>query len=484
MMCAFRSESTSATAFLARSRSSAGGRGVMAGCRCWLGMPAMVSRWLATGRPSLVVSSVASHPDLQELRISQGLPVLKKPASGDFPLPLPVPTVMKALRDLVEPMAVARFVVSGEPASKSRARFTKQYSAVLPYTPENIKQAEHVIASQFKKACPHWTVDPDGTFGVLAIFHAQTFQRRDVDNMLKLILDGLTGTVWEDDVQVAEVSGRVERGVTDPHSEVFIYLAQSNGTPPNATCQNCGRKFRTYASWAGKKFCSEACSNVITRIAATRTCKGCAATYAAGPYEINRLYCSPDCRQRKSTVDLACVQCGRTYTQWTSWRPSGAALCSRECSVTYWRQNGTKYHKGSCAECGAPTSRKEYRRCRACARIVAPERTRAPKKAAARTVLPVGTINHHPRAFIREGTPEWDARRGRALAFIADALRDGLNPRLADIRAAIEVPALGTVRLMLTELDRDGWLTREKKQPFRFTLLRPIEEPTDGGSPC
>lgn len=400
--------------------------------------------------------------------------------------PLPVPGgLWDLMRSTVESFAIARVIIPGEPASKSRARFTKKYSKVQAYTPEKTKQAEAAVAWSFRKARSDWQVDQDGTFGVLAQFWAQTFQRRDVDNMLKLVMDGLTGVVWEDDAQVAEVSGRVVRGSTEPRTEFFVYYAAPNGAPPTNICENCGRRFRVYDSWKKKRYCKSACQDAVTRKARTRSCKGCGGSYAPGAYEKTRLYCSTACRQRTTTtVGLVCVRCGQGFRQWTSWRPTGAVLCSRDCSVAYWRENGTKYRKGSCASCGAPTSRKEAVRCRACARAERPQRARAPKALPERHLEPPRSTTRYPKAA-RQGTPEWDRFKSRALAFLSTVVPAGGNPSFGEIGQAIDLPAHGAVRLLIEDLKAEGWISRQKIKPFRFAILRPVSEapsPNEGES--
>ena len=75
------------------------------------------------------------------------------------------------------------------------------------------------------------------SLGVFAVFFCESFQRRDVDNMLKLILDALNGVVWKDDAQVTEVSGRVARGVSNPRTAVLLYRINSAGSIPTKACE-------------------------------------------------------------------------------------------------------------------------------------------------------------------------------------------------------------------------------------------------------
>lgn len=145
-------------------------------------------------------------------------------------------------REAFDAPVVARFTIEGEPVSKSRARFTKRGSKTRTYTPEKTRQAEEKVAWLFRQAARGHKPDPDSTYGVMALFFAGTRQRRDVDNMLKLILDGLNKVAWADDDQVVEVSGRKSfenRAPKRARTEVVVYRV---GTVyrPTATCEHCG----------------------------------------------------------------------------------------------------------------------------------------------------------------------------------------------------------------------------------------------------
>lgn len=104
----------------------------------------------------------------------------------------------------VETIQAVSFTVEGEPVSKSRARVTRSGHA---YTPKKTRDAEAVIAWEYRRATAS-PPDPDGLYSVTALFVSKQRYRRDVDNMLKLVLDGLNKTAWEDDSQVVEVTAR------------------------------------------------------------------------------------------------------------------------------------------------------------------------------------------------------------------------------------------------------------------------------------
>lgn len=329
------------------------------------------------------------------------------------------------------------------------------------------------MARGFRATTPNWMVDESGTFGIYGEFHASTFQRRDVDNLLKLVLDGLTGVVWVDDVQVAEVSGRIERGQAEPRSEIFVYYAAANGTPPKLQCEGCGGSFRTYRSWTGRRFCSAACQTDVVRKARQLTCRGCSESFTPGSYEQARMYCSPACRQKSTVVQLECLQCGVQFDQWASWRPRGAVLCSADCSVAYWAARPAKIRKGSCEKCGGPVSRREYRSCRSCHSTARTGRSRGPRQPLERRVTRVEK-SRWPRR-LKPGTPEWEERRRQVMSFIATSVEAGQHPIMAEIGKHLELDALGSVREMLASLTADGWILRQKCRPFHYTILRPIE---------
>ncbi|MCW2899302.1 MAG: RusA family crossover junction endodeoxyribonuclease, partial [Streptosporangiaceae bacterium] len=86
------------------------------------------------------------------------------------------------------PIVVARFTVDGEPVSKARPRFATKGSKNQTYTPQKTRDAEQVVAWKFRATAPGHKPNSEHTYGVTALFVSGTRHRRDVDNMLKLIL--------------------------------------------------------------------------------------------------------------------------------------------------------------------------------------------------------------------------------------------------------------------------------------------------------
>lgn len=86
------------------------------------------------------------------------------------------------------------FTVDGEPIVKGRPRFTKTGHA---YTPKATKDAEARVAEAYNGEM--FT----GNIGVELHFFQGSRARKDIDNMVKLVLDGLNGVAWPDDVAVS-----------------------------------------------------------------------------------------------------------------------------------------------------------------------------------------------------------------------------------------------------------------------------------------
>ncbi len=199
----------------------------------------------------------------------------------------------------------------GEPVSKSRARFTKRGSKTFAYTPEKTKAAEERIAllarSQIRGA-------PDGeqAFGVFAKFFCGTWQRRDVDNMLKLVSDALTGVVWDDDSQVSEMAAAVQRGVDDPRTYVLVYRTNAR-RPPTRPCRVCQKPVRQHKSQPNN-YCSKQCSYVGQQKRVTFACVQCGSEYwvkESAASKVKTPLCSQSCREKHTKITRPCGSCGK-----------------------------------------------------------------------------------------------------------------------------------------------------------------------------
>lgn len=270
-------------------------------------------------------------------------------------------------REMSECEVVAQFTIPGEPVSKARARFTKRGSKSHAYTPEKTKTGEETVAWKFKQAAPRHRPDSESTYGVFAVFFNGTRQRRDVDNMLKLILDGLNKVAWADDVQVEEVSGR--RGVdvaANARTEVLVYKVGAVRKPPQGECAHCGGQFDMYNSWNNKRrYCSAECRVEARRLARVRTCVHCGKEFSNTHLENPPKYCSTECGYAARRRDVACDGCGVVFSK-QACHVRKENYCSASCRDTAARKRRAKNAKGPCATCDGVVSKKTYKQCQAC----------------------------------------------------------------------------------------------------------------------
>ena len=285
---------------------------------------------------------------------------------------------MTAAELVLENVIVARFTIAGEPVSKARPRFTRYGSKTHFYTPEKTLTAEKRMASAFLEVCPQKGTDVDAAFGVSAHFYSGTRQRRDVDNMLKLVLDGLNKIAWPDDVQVIEVdAAKSFVAPADARTEVTVYSA-GRVYRLMKPCKHCGVAFETWPSHDGvTHFCSASC-RTASRIAARQTvCEQCGETFLRhGPARESR-FCSRACSNESRMVTTPCSQCGDPVKK----RASSVGkdnyctdACMAKASRARQKVNGGP---GTCETCGLAVSRKEYHQCRACQRAAQAERKSA-----------------------------------------------------------------------------------------------------------
>lgn len=271
---------------------------------------------------------------------------------------------------------VAEFDVPGEPVSKSRARFTKRGSKTVAYTPQKTLDGERRVALAFRHAMGRLPLNPTDNsiaYRVEAEFHNGTRQRRDVDNMTKLILDGLNGVAWVDDDQVLEIEARKDYVPKAEASTRVRVFEVGTIIPPQAKCIRCGKEFRTYESWvnnpSGKKYCSRQCFASHRVEQKRRRCAQCHVEFMAWGKSHETKYCSMACKSKAGRAEVACTMCGVTFSKQRAF-VRASNYCSDECMRTAERRRAAKrrttYFPGTCQVCGSGTTRKEYKRCNAC----------------------------------------------------------------------------------------------------------------------
>ena len=101
----------------------------------------------------------------------------------------------------VPPGKAARLVLRGDPRTKGRPRFANGRA----YTPKETTDAEKTIRDAWRQ-----TGESPFEFDVLVdvSFFMATRRRKDLDNLVKLVLDALNGEAFADDSQVVEINAR------------------------------------------------------------------------------------------------------------------------------------------------------------------------------------------------------------------------------------------------------------------------------------
>lgn len=240
---------------------------------------------------------------------------------------------------------------------------------MVSYTPQKTLDGEKAIASAFQSVVEGHTLDEEATYAVYAHFINGTRQRRDVDNMVKLILDGLNKVAWPDDNQVTEIAAR-KSWATKPEArtEVTIYRIGAMNRP-SQPCLHCGEPFRMYDSWretpTGKKFCSPECGYAYRVAKRTRICGHCSKEFQAWGESHETRHCSKECGYAARRADVECSHCGETFNKQRC-HVRAVNYCSSECRAAAAKERRSKYYPGTCSICGGGTTRKEYTRCQPC----------------------------------------------------------------------------------------------------------------------
>ena len=270
----------------------------------------------------------------------------------------------------LNPELVAEFTVKGEPKSKARPRFSTRNGKVVAYTPKSTKTAEEKYAAEYLKATRKKSNDGDSAFRVIVRFCSSTYHRRDIDNMIKALLDGLNGVAWVDDAQVTQVLAEkhyVAKGAARTQVEIYrLGLQRENSRP----CPGCSKPVRYYPSTEHQEFyCSEDCSQRSREDKFLRICEFCGEGFRAQKSTSQAKYCSMQCKSEAGRSDVECAICSELFSI-QKCHIKERNYCSDECRKEQERQNArkrrSKYFPGTCRVCGGGTTRKEYTRCNTC----------------------------------------------------------------------------------------------------------------------
>jgi Holliday junction resolvase RusA-like endonuclease len=266
-------------------------------------------------------------------------------------------------------MIKVKLTVPGDPVSKQRPRFVLRKGGGV-YTPKQTKEAEEIIKWEIKKAHRELLVDEDQQFAVYLGFFTASYQRRDVDNMSKLVFDACTGIVWKDDCQVKEMHSYVERQDPNPRTEIIIW-ATGLAHRTLKKCRACKKLYYRYpADRRVMRYCSSTCESISEKNGVDSRCLSCKVEIKRPIYvadDRSGFYCSRECKHNHSLKTLTCEKCGKEFTRHNSLaKKRGRKFCSEKCHADFYRDRRATSAIGVCSLCGASTTKKEYRTCRAC----------------------------------------------------------------------------------------------------------------------
>jgi Holliday junction resolvase RusA-like endonuclease len=177
--------------------------------------------------------------------------------------------------------------VPGDPIATARPRHGKSGHTFIPTRSTDYQD---VVALLVRQAAP--ARDLECPFRVYVDFYCSDYHRKDLDNLLKSIMDGITKSrLWVDDSQVQQLAAQVFRGQGNARAEVHIQEIDDL-SPRLKVCPQCGKP----VLYQRKVFCSQACRDVGTktvipckvcgcpmelprsmallRVTCSRTCKG------------------------------------------------------------------------------------------------------------------------------------------------------------------------------------------------------------------
>lgn len=258
------------------------------------------------------------------------------------------------------------FTIPEEPTSKARHKTGVRQGKVYHYKDPQNGAAQDRVGVYYRQARGPGR-PAEGGFGVEMQFYVGKRQRRDVDNFVKLVFDGLTGYAWIDDSQVTEMSAKVIHDSDRPRSVVRVYPTDDLPDRLQRECQHCASPFRTYESWSTtKKYCSVECRKAAVALRRARTCKHCAETFHTANPNKDSPFCSVDCKHAYSRVAFTCSECGASGTTKRASAKTKHHFCDRKCYAEFWRKKRAARAIGVCRDCGGSTSKKQYTRCRAC----------------------------------------------------------------------------------------------------------------------
>ena len=251
----------------------------------------------------------------------------------------------------------------GEPGTKARPRFNGQV-----YTPRQTKEAQDYIAWSIRKAYPQLTMNRSHDLGVCVGFFTKNRQRKDLDNLIKLLFDACNGLLWADDVQVIQVASSIVRGDITPRTEFLVYTIGKGYRGLCETCQNpLPQQGVNSVRTRREHFCSKPCYDAAQRQGRYVSCATCQSRIYKQNEKLRQAhqFCSARCRALFSTQEKLCRYCQQIFRDSSS-RLRGRSFCSSSCREAWHNiKRPPSQKRGICPHCGKPSSRAGTR-CQPC----------------------------------------------------------------------------------------------------------------------
>jgi Holliday junction resolvase RusA-like endonuclease len=108
--------------------------------------------------------------------------------------------------------------IMGEPKRKERPR----YGHGRAYTPDRTRKAERDLSWAVRQQISWPMRTLEGNVCVRLQFYCGTRRGKDLDNMIKLVLDACNGLLWQDDRQVTTILARVTRCDKNPRTIIAV----------------------------------------------------------------------------------------------------------------------------------------------------------------------------------------------------------------------------------------------------------------------
>lgn len=116
------------------------------------------------------------------------------------------------------------FTIDGEPVVWERMKVDTRGRLPRFFQSAKVTKAKGEIAKAYITAHPKRELDPAKLWGVSLEFDlGRSRQRKDIDNLTKIILDALNGWAWADDRQVAKLGVTLRRNSEQPRTVCRVY---------------------------------------------------------------------------------------------------------------------------------------------------------------------------------------------------------------------------------------------------------------------